>query len=320
MTDDTDSPFHAGERAMQARAGVRDRVEVMGRRMLRSTLPEQHRELFGSLPTLWVGSLDAAGRPWASLLVGQPGFVDTPDDRHLRVQARPGFGDPLQANLAVGVPLGLLSLEPATRRRNRLNGTVVALGTEGFTVEVDQSFGNCPQYIQAREPRWVDAPDAYAAARPVIPQGTRLDAEAVALVERSDTLYVASASAQARGHGGADGVDVSHRGGRPGFVRVDEDGGATRLTLPDFRGNAMFQTLGNITARPQAGLVFVDPERGDLLQLSGRAEVLWEGAELASFAGAQRLLRVWVEQGRRVPAGVPLRWSAPEMRGRSAGS
>lgn len=305
------APFHAGEIAVQQRAGVRDRIEAVGGRFVREFMPEQHRELFEKLPALWVGSLDASGRPWASLLLGRPGFVSAPDERHLRIAAQPGFGDPLGAQLAVGVPLGLLGLEPATRRRNRMNGTVVARDAEAITVEVDQSFGNCPQYIQARARHWAEEPAAYAATRPVRPQGARLDADAVRLVEHSDTLFIASAAANARGAAGAEGVDVSHRGGKPGFVRVDTVGGASVLTLPDFRGNAMFQTLGNIAARPVAGLVFVDPTRGDLLQLTGRAEIVWDGAELAAFAGAQRLLRVTVDEGRFVPGAVPLRGAAP---------
>lgn len=305
------APFHAGEIAVQQRAGVRERIAAVGPRMLRDLMPEQHRELFGKLPTLWVGSLDRDGRPWASLLLGEPGFVTAPDERHLHIAARPGFGDPLGANLAVGMPLGLLGLEPATRRRNRMNGTVVARDAQGFTVAVDQSFGNCPQYIQARALTWANTPASYGAPRPVTVQGRLLDDAAALLVARSDTLFIASAAPQARGRAGAEGVDVSHRGGKPGFVRVDDAGGATLLTIPDFRGNAMFQTLGNIAARPVAGLVFVDPDHGDLLQLTGRAELVWDGPELASFAGAQRLLRVRLEQGRLVPGAVPLRGSAP---------
>jgi len=306
------APFHAGEIAVQQRAGVRERIAEIGPRVVRDFMPEQHRELFGKLPTLWVGSLDDDGRPWASLLVGEPGFVAAPDARHLRIAARPGFGDPLAAALVPGAPLGLLGLEPATRRRNRMNGTVVAVERDAFTVAVDQSFGNCPQYIQARALHWAEAPAAYADPRPVVALGARLDAPAQRLVEGSDTFFVASASAQARGGAGAEGVDVSHRGGKPGFVRVDTVGAASVLTIPDFRGNAMFQTLGNLVARPVAGLVFVDPVRGDLLQLTGRAEIVWDGAELAAFAGAQRLWRVTVVQGRFVAGGVPLRGALPQ--------
>lgn len=309
MTD----PFHAGEIAVQERAGVRARIAEIGPRVVRDFMPDQHRELFGKLPSLWVGSLDGDGRPWASLLVGEPGFVSAPDARHLRIAAGPGFGDPLAAALVPGAPLGLLGLEPATRRRNRMNGTVVAVDAGGFTVVVDQSFGNCPQYIQARAQHWAEPPAAHAKPRPVVTLGPRLDENAGRLVERSDTFFVASASAQARGAAGAEGVDVSHRGGKQGFVRVDTVGAASVLTIPDFRGNAMFQTLGNLAARPVAGLVFVDPERGDLLQLTGRAEIVWSGPEVDAFAGAQRLWRVAVEAGRFVAGAVPLRGAAPKV-------
>ena len=308
--------FHAGESALQERAGVRDRVEAFGRRMLRDHMPEQHRELFAALPTLLVGSLDAQRWPWASMLIGRPGFISAPDDRHLHVAAAPGFGDPLHGQLAVGMPLGLLGLEPQTRRRNRMNGTVTAIDATGFSVQVEQSFGNCPQYIQAREPDWVDEPEAFGLPRAVTAEAGLLSLPAQRLVARSDTLFVASAAPQARGHGGADGVDVSHRGGKPGFVRHTAEGAGAAprsvLTIPDFRGNFLFQTLGNIAAWPRAGLLFADPDSGDMLQLTGSAEVIWDGPQVEAFAGAQRLLRVRVEQGWWMAAALPLRWSAPQ--------
>src|SRR5438132_2495804 len=158
-------PFHDGELAVQERAGVREKIETAGQRMIRDAMPEQHRELFEKLPTLLVGSLDAQRRPWASMLVGRPGFVRAPDERHLRIAALPGFADPLARHLAVDAPLGLLGLEPQTRRRNRMNGTLVAIDADAFTVRVDQSFGNCPQYIQAREPHWVRPPAQFGDAR-----------------------------------------------------------------------------------------------------------------------------------------------------------
>lgn len=306
----TPTPFHPGETAMQERAGVRAQIEALGARLIRDHMPDQHRELFGKLPTLLVGSLDAQRRPWASMLAGRPGFVSTPDARTLRVAALPRADDPLAGALAPGAPLGLLGLEPATRRRNRMNGSVTALDDAGFTVGVEHSFGNCPQYIQARTPQWRDAAGSAVPARPfaaVLPEAAR------ALVRGADTLFIASAAARARGGGGADGVDVSHRGGRPGFVGVASDAaGRTVLTIPDFRGNNLFNTLGNIVAHPHAGLLFFDEQRGDLLQLTGHAELVWDGPALATFAGAQRLLRVTVEAGWWAEGALPLRWSAPE--------
>lgn len=301
--------FHEGELLVQERAGVRDKVAVAGERMIRNFMPEQHRELFEKLPTMLLGALDARGRPWASIVAGRPGFVSATDERHLRIAALPRLGDPLAGRIAAGAPLGLLGIEPHTRRRNRMNGTVVGVDGEAFIVEVDQSFGNCPKYIQAREPQWLEAADDAAAPRAL---GAQLDAEALALVHGSDTLFIASASPRARAAGGFDGVDVSHRGGRPGFVHVADASGGSVLTLPDFRGNNMFNTLGNIAANPRAGMLFVDHTHGHLLQITGAAHVVWEGEELAAFRGAQRLLRLVVEEAVWRPAALPLRWTPPQ--------
>ncbi len=303
-------PFHAGEIAVQERAGVRERVAEMGPRMIRDAMPEQHRELFGKLPMMLVGSLDAQGRPWASVVAGRPGFIHAADAQHLRFDALPVEGDPLAHQLSVGAPLGLLGIEPHTRRRNRMNGTVDALDAHGFTVAVDQSFGNCPQYIQARQPTWIGTRPS-----PAHPLKASLSAQAIDLIRRSDTLFIATAAAEARGRDGANGVDVSHRGGRPGFVRVDVDSATpfATLTMPDFRGNNMFNTLGNIAANPMAGLLFFDPAAGDVLQLTAHAQIVWDGPELASFEGAQRLLRLHIDGALWRPAALPLRWSEAQL-------
>ncbi|MCU0941669.1 MAG: pyridoxamine 5'-phosphate oxidase family protein [Hydrogenophaga sp.] len=306
-----DTPtFHDGERALQARAGSLDRMTTMGPRVVRDHMPDQHRELFHKLPTLLLGGLDGSGQPWASMLVGTPGFVQTPDARHMRIGALPGQDDPLADTLQPGAPLGLLGLEPHTRRRNRMNGRVVALDAGGFTVRVDQSFGNCPQYIQAREPEWVTRE-----APPAQDHGARLTDAARALLDRADTLFIASAAPHA-GEAGApthQGVDVSHRGGLPGFIRIADGDGASVLTLPDYRGNFFFNTLGNLLARPQAGLLCVDPATGDVLQIAADATIVHDAAEVAAVPGAERLLRLRVRHHRWRPGALPLRWSAPQF-------
>jgi predicted pyridoxine 5'-phosphate oxidase superfamily flavin-nucleotide-binding protein len=304
------SPFHAGEIALQERAGVRARLAETGRRVIRDFMPEQHRDFFRHLPFLIVGSLDRAGRPWASMLTGLPGFVASPDPHTLRIAARPGPHDPLAKNLAAGAPLGLLGIELATRRRNRMNGRVSMLDGSGFAVGVDQSFGNCPQYIQARDHSFVAEGAAEAQATP---QGARLDAHAAALVHTADTFFIATASPDVGSDHMSEGVDVSHRGGKPGFVRVDEEDGATVLTAPDFRGNFYFNTLGNIASNPRAGLLFVDFASGDLLLLTGAAEIVWDGPEVKTFAGAQRLLRCRIEEGVLIAGAIPLRFTPPEQ-------
>src|SRR5262249_39024231 len=136
-----DSPFHPGEHALQERAGVRARLEQVGRKVIRDFMPDQHRQLFAKLPFLFVGSLDAQRRAWASILVGRPGFITSPAPQTLRVDARAGYGDPLAANIVAGARMGLLGIELETRRRNRMNGVIVTADETGFTIRVNQSFG-----------------------------------------------------------------------------------------------------------------------------------------------------------------------------------
>jgi predicted pyridoxine 5'-phosphate oxidase superfamily flavin-nucleotide-binding protein len=291
------APWHAGERAMHARAGVAERMQEVGR-FLRDYMPEQHREFFPLLPFLLVGALDEEGQPWASLLAGPPGFVHSPDPRLLRIDARAD-----DDRVRPGAPIGLLGLQAHTRRRNRMNGTVVECDARGFTVRVGQSFGNCPKYIHAREASYLPATDAGAER---VERLGALDAAAVAQVAAADTFFIASAHPQAgRLDGPASGVDVSHRGGPAGFVRVEEPG---TLLVPDYVGNSFFNTLGNLQLEPRCGLLFIDPRTGVRLQVSARAEVLWDGWDREAFPGALRVLRLQAVAATRRTGGLPLRW------------
>ncbi|MDP3796772.1 MAG: pyridoxamine 5'-phosphate oxidase family protein [Polaromonas sp.] len=302
--------FHEGERAVQARVGVQERMAQLGPRVIRDFMPDQHREFFEQLPFVIAGTADASGQPWASVLAAPPGFIHSPDPRRLVLQAQPLPGDPLQDTLAEGAAIGLLGMEPHTRRRNRMNGVVQGLGAAGFSVQVSQSFGNCPKYIQAREPVY---DRGHVPVPPVVHQAGRLDDAARALIAAADTLFIATAytgDGDSDGAGRAGGVDVSHRGGKPGFVRVDEDG---TLTVPDFMGNFFFNTLGNIAVNPRAGLLFIDFDSGDRLYLAVTADIIWDGPEVEAFEGAQRLLRFKVQSMKRVEASLPLRWGRAEL-------
>jgi predicted pyridoxine 5'-phosphate oxidase superfamily flavin-nucleotide-binding protein len=297
--------FHAGERAMQSRAGVRERMAEVGAQVMRPFMPEQHREFFRHLPFVVLGSLDAGGQPWASMLAGAPGFIESPDARHLTIGALPDPQSSLAASIAPGATLGLLGIEPHTRRRNRANGTVARVTDSGFELEIQQSFGNCPKYIQARQATYSRGDGA-----PTMRRDQALTAHDIALVARADTFFIATAHPQAGdGVDRAHGVDVSHRGGKPGFVRVD----GNKLVVPDFSGNLFFNTLGNLAVNPRAGLLFPDFASGALLHLAVDAEVSWEGAELAAFAGAQRLMRFQVRETVRIEHAMPLRWSAAAL-------
>ncbi|HBP5359064.1 MULTISPECIES: pyridoxamine 5'-phosphate oxidase family protein [Pseudomonas aeruginosa group] len=294
-------PFHPGELAIQQRAGVREQVAGFGSRAIRAFMPEQHREFFAQLPILLVGSLDSTGQPSASLLWGDSGFVHSPQPTRLRIDGLPEADDPLAPHLEAGARLGILGLELPTRRRNRMNGRVLARDAEGFTVGVEQSFGNCPKYIQARS--YQPGPRAPG---PML-EGKGPDPGWLALVARSDTLFIASQHADPlRG-----GVDVSHRGGPPGFLRLGADG---RLWLPDYAGNRLFNTLGNLLQEPRCGLLFIDFDNGDLLHLHAEAELFWPGSQpsIPWPAGAERLLALRPVAWRWRRGRLPLAFGAPQ--------
>jgi predicted pyridoxine 5'-phosphate oxidase superfamily flavin-nucleotide-binding protein len=297
--------WHEGERAAQTRAGTAEHMAQIGPKVVRDFMPDQHRQFFEQLPFIVVGSLDAEQRPWASILAGIPGFASSPHSRRLEIEANPLPDDPLTEALEVGNPLGFLGIELPTRRRNRMNGHVVARDEAGFAVHVRESFGNCPQYIQRRDYA-LFAPGAGA-----VECFTALPQEAADLVRQADTMFVASAALR---EDGKFSVDVSHRGGQPGFLGID---GAGAIVVPDFRGNGFFQSIGNLIAFPRAGLLIPDFATGDLLQVTGEAEVVWEGPEVATYRGAERLWKVKVQSGRWLRAGFPLRFGEAELSPRS---
>jgi len=281
-------PFHRGELEAQARAGGGSHGGA-----IREQMPTQHRTFFEALPFVVVASTHH-GAPVATLWTGAPGFVTAPDPKTLQFAVALDPSDPASQAFTPGAPFGLLGIELATRRRNRANGRVTTAGAGGIVVAIGQSFGNCPQYIQPREIRSA-APGA--ASTELFEQldhdlAHNLDHDAQAAIARADTFFVAtSAHTDER----AGGVDVSHRGGPPGFIRVDGD----VLTIPDFKGNRYFNTLGNLVADPRAALVFVDFARGDLLHLQGTTEIQWDGAEVRALEGAERLWRFHVTCGWR---------------------
>ncbi len=302
----TESPFHAGELAVQSRLGVQVRIDQQGRRFIRDYITEQQQRFFAQLPYVTVGTVDAYGHLWASILVGKPGFLSAVNQRTLRVTAQPLPGDPLAKNLTVGADIGFLGIELRTRRRNRLNGIVSEIHTDGFEIQVKQTFGNCPQYIQARTFDHVRSdPGQTSVIHPLL----TLSTSEKALIATADTFFIATAYQQAK-TASASGVDVSHRGGKPGFVRIDND---RTLTTPDFSGNLHFNTFGNLELNPQAGLLFIDFSQGHLMQLTGEAEVIWNGPEACAYEGAERLMRFHLTQGYRIENALPLRWSAPEF-------
>jgi uncharacterized protein len=298
MTIDTPSPFHAGERAVQERVGVE--IEDWARKVVRPYMPEQHRAFHTSLPFIVAAGRDASARPWATLLAGPAGFATSPDPKTLVIDARPAPGDALAGALRKGDDVGLLGIEFATRRRNRMNGRVAGDAAGPIVCRVDQTFGNCPQYIHERG--WRRVPSSPGIAT----RASRLADRQRAWIASADTFFIASGY---RGDGDdrAFGMDASHRGGSAGFVKVESD---ARLVFPDYAGNNHFNTLGNLLLDSRVGLTFVDFSTGSLLQITGRATIDWNGGAPAAIGEARRLVHVDIDEIVELPGALPLRWDA----------
>lgn len=286
--------FHAGEAHLQGLAGSRERLAEVGPRVIRQEMPEQHRDFFAGLPFIVAAGVEADGQPRATLLAGAPGFISAPDGRHLHIAAAPAPDEPLTALLQAGARIGLLGIEAHTRRRNRANGRIVASPAGALVVAIEQSFGNCPKYIQ---PRQAVYDPAARQPGPTAIRG-RLTGPEHEWLRAADTFFIASAHPSDDGNP-AHGVDVSHRGGPPGFIRLEGDA----LLIDDFAGNNYFNTLGNLMLNPRAELLFPDFAGSGLLSLSVRAEIL---------PGPPRQLRLGIEQVRHQAGALPLRWLAPE--------
>ncbi|AYG63817.1 FAD-binding oxidoreductase (plasmid) [Rhizobium jaguaris] len=298
------SPWHAGEIALQKKAGVAERMSEVGQRVLRDYLIEQHRDFYPQLPFIVLGVVDATGDTWATLRTAPPGFLHSPDIHTLTVDLGRDPADPADSGMNDGDAIGMLGIELHTRRRNRLNGRIRRQENGGFDVAVSQSYGNCPQYIQLRDFEFVHDPSKQTDQQAL--HLRELDSRAKGMITSADTFFVASYVDRENGQRQ---VDVSHRGGKAGFVRIGSDG---VLTVPDFAGNLFFNTLGNFLVNPKAGLVFADFDSGELLQLTGEAEVILESPEIAAFQGAERLWRFTPRRIVRRPGALPLRWKFRE--------
>jgi hypothetical protein len=290
--------FHEGELGVQARAGVRAMAERVGQ-SVHGAVPLFARHFLATQRFAVLAGADGGGRVWASPLAGRRGFVSAPGESLVRVDARPSAGDPLRAALRAGSPVGLIVIDLARRVRMRINGVVLRETDSLFEVEAREVYTNCPKYIQARAPEAAvesAAPDADAQ------RYVSLGSEQREFIARADTFFIATTHPER-------GADASHRGGLPGFVRVE---GGQRIVWPDYSGNSMFNTLGNLSVDPRAGLLFIDFENGGTIQVSGRARVVWDERRAAELAGAERVVEFDVEEVVETHGALPLRWRLEE--------
>lgn len=266
------SPFHDGERAVQTLAGVHEEAEKRGQRMLTPDLNPPQREFFRQLPFAITGHVDEFGQPWAGLLTGEPGFIATAESTNQFAISWSRGRNAMGIKVRPGQSLAMLGIELATRRRNRLNGTVFAADDSRWRMLIDQGYGNCPKYINERP--W---PAKRFAGPYALEEQTGFGEAARKLAMETDTFFIATSSGPATAdqqtQASAWGTDVSHRGGEPGFLGMKQD----RLVFEDYPGNNMFNTLGNIARHPRCGLLLLDFNSGDMVQLAADADLVQSG-------------------------------------------
>jgi uncharacterized protein len=294
------SGFHEGELAMQQRAGVRAEADHLAGMLAPARLDGGPARFLGERTFAALTGRDPAGRLWTSPLVGPPGFLEGAATT-LRIHALPPTGDPLR-DLPDGLPVGLIAMDFARRRRIRVNGVLAARHAEGLRIDVDQAFGNCPKYIRPRHLEADDAPAEHDMSAP----GTALSAAQAGLLGRAETFFLGTTHPDR-------GVDTSHRGGPPGFLRVEGD----TLWWPDYPGNNMFTSFGNLAVDDTAAVLVPDFVAGATVQISGRAAVHWvaPGSD-GDGGGTGRRVRFAV---RRVVSGaLPVRERPAGPRGAAA--
>jgi predicted pyridoxine 5'-phosphate oxidase superfamily flavin-nucleotide-binding protein len=281
--------YHSGELAVQRLAGVTGHAARLAGMVGAGQLSGGLAQFLAGRTFAALSARDRDGIPWVSPLIGDPGFLEAVGPTTLRVHHRFPRADPLH-DMAPGQPVGLVVMEFAKRRRARINGTLLARDGDVLTVEVEQAYGNCPQYIQGRQTVPTTSLDDSPAR-----VGTTLDGADIASIRSADTFFLGTMHP-------THGSDASHRGGTPGFVRVEDDG---TLWWPDYPGNNMFNSLGNLAENAEAALLFVDFMTGTALHLTGRAVVAWTDHSIPGDDGGTGR-RVQFTPNRIVARAVPV--------------
>lgn len=297
-------PFHDGERAILEITGERAVAATNGR-IIGDAVPPPAVPFVASQELAVLSREDADGRLWAGIVFGPKTFASVSEDRRTLTMTPSGGasmrGAPLDG-LTRGDRLGALFIELTTRRRLRVNGTVDSTEAGQLEVKIEEAYPACPKYIQRRvlEPA-SNASNTTAAVN----SGTKLTEALQTWITKADTIFVASGPRGQR-------LDVSHRGGEPGFLRI-MDG---RLRVPDYPGNSMFNTSGNFRSDPRAGLVVPDFATGQQLSLTGTATLHVDGPAIGDPSGPTGGTDRWWDFAPEVwvitTLATPRGWSLPE--------
>ncbi|MEM7337130.1 MAG: pyridoxamine 5'-phosphate oxidase family protein [Actinomycetota bacterium] len=281
--------FHEGEARLQSESGVDTALfDQMVEEPFRPALSPTEARFVAARTFSVAATIDGDGRSWASPLFGAPNALFTvTSPTSVRIAPEPTSGDPLFDAVSASGELGVLYFDPSRRRRAKSLGRATVGSTPGtLDYETHRNFGLCTKYIARRahtpgEDASEGGDDNRARAR----VDHRLDAADRRQLSETDTLFLASFHSE-------HGADPTHRGGPPGFVKVVDD---ATIRIPDYLGNGMFQTLGNLLLNPRIGLLSVDFGSGRALQITGRGAI---GPGSPHDLDAERTLEITIEEVR----------------------
>jgi len=253
------SPFHEGELEVQRLAGEQEIATKVGDLIQETVLPRA-LDFIRQQSVIWIGIEDQENLLWAFPLFGSPGFINPNEGEMIEIYLgkKHAIPDKWLSYLKKGKSIACLVIELSSRRRVRINGIIQGINEGRLEIDVQQTYPNCPKYIRKRELQ--GEPDLYQFHYKS--SGTAINAQLENIINQSDTAFVAS--------NGPNGADVSHRGGASGFIKCESD---NKITVPDYKGNSMFNTLGNFKANPFGGLIIIEFNQDYYLQLTGKINI-----------------------------------------------
>ena len=227
-----------------------------------------------------VSSIMDDGQVWVMSIFGKEGDITALLESQILISpASIPKHDVLHSAIQLpGTPLSMLGIDLMKRNHHRINGatTISKCDATGLHFQVWDYSPNCPKYINRREIIPSTTPMNKAAIREEHTILTKSDRD---FVQSIDTLWIGSYAPNA-------GANVNYRGGTPGFIRVTSD---SSIEWPEYRGNGMFYTSGNLDVNDRAGVTLVDFDTGSMIQMTSHVAVDWHFN--GEYEGATRLIK-----------------------------
>ncbi len=256
-------PFHEGEISVQEELGERD-IALGNARLYEDSVIVPAQKFLTQQSYLIVALADTVEHIPITVLYGDIGFIGLADSAKVvvisLVHHTNQIQDPVIRKCVPGARIGSLAIELSSRKRLRINGHIRSVSTSQIEIVVDESYPNCPKYIQKRTVDRIESPEPRVE---VFESGTKMEESFKSQMRKADTFFVSSLNPTGF-------ADASHRGGEPGFIRMIGD---STLRIPDYPGNSLYNTFGNFKLNPNAGLLFWDFDTNSLLHLQGTVEL-----------------------------------------------